>query len=139
MKNDQTLKNVLILDTTDTSLSIIAQAVLKRYLRAVNVKSAGINAAKAVDENTKKILKESGLWSEEFSPKTLKDFEEEQFDLVITLSEYAMKKCPDFETDTDIIAIEYDAPDPKRLSSYKEALKLIQMEITPIVRMHFED
>lgn len=138
MKNDQPLKNVLILDTTDTSLSIIAQAVLKRYLRAVNAKSAGINTAAKVDENAIKILKESGLWSEEFTPKTLKDFEEEHFDLVITLSEYAMKRCPEFQTNTDIIAIEYDAPDPKRPSSYKEALKLIQMEITPIVRMHFE-
>lgn len=138
MKNEQPKKNVLILDTTDTSLSIMAQAVLKRYLRSIDAVSAGINAASKVDEYTKKTLQESGVWSEEFTPKTLKDLQTQQFDLVITLSAYALQKCPDFENTPDIIAIEYDAPDPKRLSSYKESLKLIQMEITPIVRMHFE-
>jgi protein-tyrosine-phosphatase len=108
------------------------------YLRGVNAKSAGINAASKVDEQTYKILKENGLWNEDFKPQTLSDVANEEFDLIITLSAFAMQKCPDFQANSDIIAIEYDTPDPKRPSSYREALKLIQMEITPIVRMHFE-
>jgi len=139
MKTIKTQKNVLILDTTDTAMSIIAQAVLKKYLRGVNAKSAGINVAKKIDENTTRVLKESGLFSEELTPKSVSDFESEEFDLVIALSETAINKCPNFTPQTDIIAIEYEALNPKSYSSYKEALKQIQMEITPIVRMHFED
>jgi len=138
MKNETQKKKVLLLGTTDTSLSIIAQAVLTKYLRHVEAQSAGINASKKIDENTQRVLKESGLWSDAIAPKTVDTLDETPFDLVITLSELAMKKCPDFSPTTDIIAIEYEEPNPKSYASYREALKLIQMEITPIVRMHFE-
>ena len=138
MKKILTKKNVLILDTTDTSHSVIAQAVLNKYLRGVNAYSAGINAAKNIDENTQRVLKENGLYSTERAPKALSDLGEVAFDLVIALSEKAMKKSSDFSDTADIIAIEYDEVNPKSYASYKEALKLIQMEITPIVRMHFE-
>ena len=138
MKNETQKKKVLLLATEDTSLSIIAQAVLSRYLRNVDAYSAGINAAKKIDENTQRVLKENGLWSDEIAPKTLVSLSEMAFDLVIILSEYAMQKCPSFNETTDIIAIEYEEPNQKSYASYKEILKLIQMEITPIVRMHFE-
>lgn len=138
MKNIQSTKNVLILDTTDTAMSIIAQSVLKKYLRGVNATSAGINAAKKIDENTTRVLKENGLFSEDLTPKSASDLDLEAFDLVIALSEYSIDKCPNFDSKTDIIAIEYEALNPKSYSAYKEALKQIQMEITPIVRMHFE-
>jgi hypothetical protein len=48
-----------------------------------------------------------------------------------------MKKCPDFGDTTDVIQIEYDELEGKSYSEYKKTLKLLQMEITPIVRMHF--
>lgn len=138
MKQDIQKKKVLILGTDDSSLTLIAKAVLNRYLRSVEAFSAGINASKKVDANTQRVLEENGLWSKETSPKQLDELGDMAFDLVITLSELAMKKCPDFSATTDIIAIEYDEPNPKSYASYKEALKLIQMEITPIVRMHLE-
>jgi len=137
MKNDSPKKKVLILATTDTTLSIIAQAVLNKYLRDVEAFSAGINAAKKIDENTIRLLKEEGLWKDDYHAKTLDTLKDMEFDLVITLSDYAMKKCPDFSDTTDIIAIEYDEIDGRNYSSYKKSLKLMQMEITPIVRMHF--
>jgi len=138
MKTTQNNKNVLILGTTDTSHSIIAQAVLHKYLRGINAYSAGINAAKKIDQNTQRLLEENGLYSKEQTPKVLSDLGEVAFDLVIALSELAINKCPEFGPSTDIISIEYDEVNPKSYASYKEALKLIQMEITPIVRMHFE-
>jgi arsenate reductase len=138
MKNDTQKKKVLILATDDSSLSIIAQAVLNRYLRGVEAYSAGIKPTKKIDDNTKRLLKENGLWSDVYQPKTVESLTQSNFDLVITLSDVAMKKCPDFSDTTDIIAIEYDSLEDKSYSEYKKSLKMMQMEITPIVRMHFE-
>jgi protein-tyrosine-phosphatase len=137
MKNDLIKKKVLILATDDATLSIIAQAVLNRYLRGVEAFSAGINASKKLDPNTKKLLVEDGSWKEEYHPQTFDELKDIEFDLVITLSDYAMKKCPNFPDATDVIQIEYDEIDGKSFSEFKKALKLLQMEITPIVRMHF--
>lgn len=137
MKNDLIKKKVLILGTDDSSLTIIAQAVLNRYLRGVEAYSAGIKPSKKIDENTKRLLIEDGSWRDEYSAKTFSQLENADFDLVITLSEYAMKKCPDFSDATDVIQIEYDELEGKSYSEYKKTLKLLQMEITPIVRMHF--
>jgi arsenate reductase (thioredoxin) len=137
MKNDLIKKNVLILASDDASLSNIAQAVLNRYLRGVQAYSAGINATKKLDPNTKKLLQEDGSWKDEYHPKTFEEVKDIDFDLVITLSDLAMKKCPEFGENTDIIQIEYEELDSKNFSEYKKSLKLMQMEITPIVRMHF--
>lgn len=139
MKNDIQKKKVLILGTDDSSLTVIAKAVLNRYLRSVEAYSAGINASKKIDANTKRVLEENGLWDNEFTPMQSTQLSEMAFDLVITISDMAMKKCPDFGNTTDIIAIEYDDLEGKSYSEYKQALKLMQMEITPIVRMHFEN
>ena len=139
MKNETQKKKVLLLGTDDSSLTLIAAAVLNRYLRSVEAYSAGINASKKVDANTQRVLEENGLWSNDIHPKEFKNLGAMAFDLVITLSELAMQKCPDFSSTTDIIAIEYDELEGKNYSQYKQALKLMQMEITPIVRMHFEE
>lgn len=137
MKNDLIKKKVLILGTDDSSLSVMAQAVLNRYLRGVEAYSAGIKPCNKIDENTKRLLQEDGSWKESYSAKTVEQVQDIDFDLVVTLSEYAMKKRPDFSETTDIIQIEYDDLTDKSYAEYKKALKLIQMEITPIVRMHF--
>jgi len=138
MNEKKDIKKVLILGTDNTSLSIIAEAVLNRYLKSVQAYSAGIDAGNKIDENTQRLLKENALWSDDLKPKQIKTLESLTFDLVITLSEYAMKKSPSFCDTTDIIAIEYDSLEGKNYSEYKKSLKLMQMEITPIVRMHFE-
>lgn len=137
MKNETIIKKVLVLGTDDTTLTMIAQAVLNRYLRGVEAYSAGINASKKINENTVKLLKEDGSWKEEYHAKSFESLEDIEFDLVIFLSEYALKKSPQFSDNTDIIAIEYDDLEGKSYSEFKKSLKLMQMEITPIVRMHF--
>jgi len=137
MKNDLTKKKVLILATDDASLSNIAQAVLNKYLRGVQAYSAGINTMKKLDPNTKRVLQEDGSWRDEYYPKNYEQIKDIEFDLVITLSDYAMKKCPDFPNSTDVIQIEYDELNGQSYSLFKKSLKLMQMEITPIVRMHF--
>lgn len=138
MNKHQEKKKVLLLDSDDSSLSIIAQAVLNKYLLGVEAQSAGINAAAKIDANTKRLLEENGLWRDEYHCTTVETVKDVAFDLVITLSDLAMKKCPDFSDTTDIIQIEYDPLEGKAYSEYKKSLKMMQMEITPIVRMHFE-
>lgn len=136
MNNDLIKKKVLILATDDSTLSLIAQAVLNRHLRGVEAYSAGLHVKK-INPHTKRLLQEDGSWKDEYHSKTLSELKETEFDLVITLSDYAMKKCPDFANNPDIIAIEYDDISEASFSEFKKSLKLMQMEITPIVRMHF--
>ncbi|MBN2815073.1 MAG: arsenate reductase ArsC [Campylobacterales bacterium] len=130
-------KKVLILSKEDNCQSIIAQAVLTKYLRSVTSYSAGVNLAKQIDANAVKLLKENGLFNNQ-APTLLSSLENLHFDLVIVLEETLMNKIPDFLENADIISIEYETPNPQKFSEYKTLLKNIQMEITPIVRMHFE-
>ncbi len=128
-------KKVLILCTGNSCRSIIAEAVLNKYLDGVDAQSSGVKASGKVNPNAKKVLEENGLWDDKYHSKTIDKVMDTEFDLVVTVCDNAMESCPIFPKDTRVIHVGYEDPDGKNYSAFEKTLKLIKMELTPIVRM----
>ena len=135
-------KKVLILCTGNSCRSIIAEAVLNKYLDGVEAQSSGIKASGKVNPNAKKVLQEDGSWDDKYHSKTLDKVIDTEFDLVVTVCDNAMESCPVFSPSTKedkkptkVIHVGYADPDGKNYSAFEKTLKLIKMELTPIVRM----
>jgi arsenate reductase (thioredoxin) len=128
-------KKVLILCTGNSCRSIIGEAVLNKYLDGVDAQSSGVKASGKVNPNAKKLLQENNLWRDEYHSKTIDKVIDEDFDLVVTVCDNAMESCPVFPKNTRVIHVGYEDPDGKNYSAFEKTLKLIKMELTPIVRM----
>lgn len=127
-------KKVLILCTGNSCRSIIAEAVLNKYLDGVDAYSSGVKASGKVNPHAKKLLQDKGLWDEKYHSKTLDKVIDIDFDLVVTVCDNALESCPVFPKNTKVIHVGYEDPDGKNFSAFEKTLKLIQMELTPIVR-----
>jgi len=128
-------KKVLILCTGNSCRSIIAEAVLNAYLDGVKAYSSGVKASGKVNPNAKKVLQEKGIWKDSYHSKTLDKVIDEEFDLVVTVCDNAKESCPIFPNKTKVIHVGYEDPDKKPYSAFEKTLKLITMELTPIVRL----
>ena len=128
-------KKVLILCTGNSCRSIIAEAVLNRYLSGVVAYSSGVKASGKVNPNAIKILKREGIWEERYHSKTLDKVIDIEFDLVITVCDNAMENCPIFPKEVKVIHVGYEDPDGKNFSAFERTLKDIKMELIPIVRI----
>ena len=128
-------KKVLILCTGNSCRSIIGEAVLNAYLDGVDAYSSGVKASGKVNPNAKKVLQEEGIWKDEYHSKTIDKVLDIEFDLVVTVCDNARESCPIFPKETRVIHVGYEDPDGKKFSAFEKTLKLIKMELTPIVRM----
>ena len=127
-------KKVLILCTGNSCRSIIAEAVLNKYVNGVDAYSSGVKASGKVNENAKKVLLDDGSWLDSYNSKTLDKVINIEFDLVVTVCDNAKESCPVFPKNTRIIHVGYEDPDKKNYSAFQKTLKLIKMELIVIVK-----
>jgi arsenate reductase len=127
-------KKVLILCTGNSCRSIIAEAVLNKYVDGVDAYSSGVKASGKVNENAKKVLLDDGSWLDSYNSKTLDKVINIEFDLVVTVCDNAKESCPVFPKNTRIIHVGYEDPDKKNYSAFQKTLKLIKMELIVIVK-----
>ena len=127
-------KKVLILCTGNSCRSIMAEAVLNKYLNGVEAYSSGVKASGSINPNAKKVLEADGSWDDKYHSKTLDKVIDEDFDLVITVCDRASESCPMFPKQTKVIHVGYEDPDGKSYKVFEKTLKLIQMELIPIAR-----
>jgi len=127
-------KQVLVLCDDNSALSILAQAILNKYLADIEVQSAGIKPSKSIDKNVKSALVKDGSWSDDYTTKSVEGLLENEYDLVISLSEKASKKMPEFSDTTTVIAIEYDDENYENSTNLERLIKTLKMELIPITR-----
>ena len=127
-------KKVLILCTGNSCRSIIAEAVLNKYVDGVEAYSSGVKASGKVSPNAKKVLEQDGSWLDSYHSKTLDKVIDIDFDLVVTVCDNAKESCPVFPKDTKVIHVGYEDPDGKEFSAFESTLKLIKMELIVIVK-----
>lgn len=127
-------KNVLLLCTDNSGISIIAQAVLEKYLKDINVFSASLAKNKPIKIEVKKALQKDGSWSDTFTSKPLETLYAQKFDLAIILSEVSAKQTPDFGEETTLIQIDYEEPNYSSKITLDKFIKTIKMELIPITR-----
>ncbi len=127
-------KNVLTLCNDNSSLSIMAQAILNKNLSGINVQSAAIKKSKPLNKDVKKALIKDGSFEESYHSKSIDSLGDLNFDLVIVMSQTPAKKLPEFGADTAVIEIEYEEPNYSNSTNIERFLKTIKMELIPITR-----
>jgi len=127
-------KSILLLCNDNSSLSILAQAVLNQYLQNIDAKSAGYKKNKPINPSIKKALIKDGSWRDEYTSKTLDTVRDTQFDLVFILSPSASKASKEFNENTIVIEIEYEEPDYSNSTNLERFIKTLKMELIPITR-----
>ena len=130
-------KQVLVLSTKNDSVSIIAEAILTRYLPEFTISSAGTKPSQNVNKEIKQALIKDGVWSDKLTPKHIDRVMNSDYDMVIILSDEAAQKCPDFTEETVIIQIDYDESEYSNNFKLERLIKTIKMELIPITRNQF--
>ncbi|MDF1879452.1 arsenate reductase ArsC [Sulfurimonas sp. SAG-AH-194-C20] len=127
-------KKILLLCKDNSSLSIMAEAVLNKYLKEVNASSAAVKKTKAVKPTVKSALVKDASWNDEYHSKAVLTMLEVEFDLVIALDTVSSKSIPEFSDNTIVIEIEYEDPNYDSPSQMEKFIKTLKMELIPISR-----
>jgi len=128
------MRKVLILCTGNSCRSIIAEALINKYLNNVIAYSAGVKATGVVNSNAIKVLKEEDAWKDDYFSKKLDKVVDMNFDLVVTVCSNADEHCPTFPRKTEVIHVGFNDPEGKELKAFEETLQEIKRKLLPIVR-----
>lgn len=128
-------KKVLIFCTENNSRSIMAEAILNAYLNGVSAQSAGLKAGKKIHPFTKKVLESERIWNDTYHVKEFAEIFDIDFDMVVNVCDKAQKSYNVFAKDVKVIHIAYESLNGKNYAAFEKTLKLMKMELTPIVRL----
>ncbi|MBW6489043.1 arsenate reductase ArsC [Sulfurimonas sp.] len=127
-------KKVLVLCTGNSCRSIIAEALINRYIDGVSAQSAGVRASARVNPFAKKVLETNGAWRDEYHSKTLEEVLHVDFDLVVTVCDNAKESCPIFPKQTKVIHVGFVDPDGKEYEEFVKTYNEIKTTLLPIVK-----
>jgi len=128
------MKRVLVLCTGNSCRSIIAQALIDRYLDGVEACSAGVAPSGRVHPNAIKVLQDHGCWSDDYRSKHLDSVIDREFDLVVTVCDHAKESCPIFPSPIPKVHIGFEDPDGKEYEAFVETYEQIENILLPRVR-----
>ncbi len=124
------MKKVLVLCTGNSCRSIMAEALINAYLSGVEAKSAGSSPKERVNPKTVEILKQEGIWKDEYRPKAIEEINED-FDLVITVCDRAKESCVVYK---NALHIPFEDPDGKDTERFKKVFNKIKETLLPLVK-----
>ena len=127
-------KKVLILCTGNSCRSIIAEALINKYVSGVKAYSSGVKASLHVNQNAITVLKEEGAWDESYHSKKLDEVIDINFDLVVTVCDNAKESCPTFPKSTKSLHVGFSDPDGKEIGEFKKTLVEINKILLPLVK-----
>jgi len=120
------MKKVLVLCTGNSCRSIIAEALINKFLDGVEAKSAGSNPKGLVNPNAIEVLKEIDAWDDKYYSKKIDDVMNEDFDLVVTVCDKAKESCPMFPKAVKKIHVSFEDPDGKDIEEFRKTRDLIK-------------
>jgi len=121
--------------TGNSCRSIIAEALINRYIESVDAYSCGVNPSGKVNENAKKVLQENGCWRDNYYSKNLDEVIDIGFDLVVTVCDHAKETCPTFPKNTKIVHLGFEDPDGKDYSIFETTFNKIKEKLLPKVQI----
>jgi len=127
------MKNVLILCTGNSCRSIIAEALINKYLDGINAYSSGVKPSGTVNSNAKKVLENNSVWRDDYHSKTLDSLDGIKFDLVVTVCDHAKENCPIFPQYIPKIHIGFEDPDGKGYEAFEATFNEIKTTLLPKV------
>ena len=127
------MKKVLILCTGNSCRSIIAEALINKYLEGISAKSSGVKASGKVNPNAKRVLQENNCWDDKYHSKTIDKVINEDFDLVVTVCDNAKETCPVFPKAVKTVHIGFNDPDGKEYGEFIKTYNEIKETLLPKV------
>lgn len=131
------MKKVLILCTGNSCRSIMAEALINKYLSKYDIKaySAGSNPTGKVNIYAKKVLEKENAWDNRYFSKSIDEvLKYGPFDLVVTVCDNAKESCPVFPQKTKTVHIGFEDPDGKDYKEFEKTKELIKERLFPIIK-----
>jgi len=128
------MKKVLIIDEVNSSSSIIAQALINRYLNGIKAYSAGVQPVKEIDTNSVKALELEDAWIDSYHTKSLDDLLDIEFDLVVVVNDTINDIRDKFSKRVEIISVGFEEPIGEDFDIFEQITKEIKEKLLPIVR-----
>ena len=119
-------RTVLFLCTGNSARSQMAEALVNQHLGgAWSAKSAGTHPAPSIHPLAVEVLMESGIDISSQEPKSIRQLQNDQFDLAITLCDDAARSCPLWLGSGQIVHMPF--PDPaSAIGGRDERLKVFR-------------
>ena len=133
------MKNVLILCTGNSCRSIIAEALINKYLDTVTAYSSGVAPSGRVNPNAKKVLEANDAWDDAYHSKTLDTLDHINFDLVVTVCGHAQETCPTFPKPVPTIHIGFEDPDGQAYEAFETTYSEIKTTLLPKVEAKLKE
>jgi len=128
------MKKVLIIDRDNSTNSIIAEALINKYLNNIKAYSKAIKEPKEIDPSTIKALELQEAWSDEYYSKGFDELLDIDFDLVVVVDDIEEDISDRFPKRVGIISVIFNEPDRDSLDSFIEVTQNIKEKLLPIVR-----
>jgi len=128
------MKKVLIIDEANSSSSIIAQALINRYLNGIKAYSAGVQPVKEIDSNSIKVLELEDAWIDSYYTKSLDELLDIEFDLVVVVNDTLNDIRDKFAKRVEIIFVGFEEPIGEDFEIFEQITKEIKEKLLPIVR-----
>ncbi len=87
-------RKILFICTANAIRSQIAEALVNNSKNGLSAQSAGIRPTHKIDKYTIDVLNEIGVEHSDHSVKSVEDYKDTHFDIVITLGSTAYQDCP---------------------------------------------
>ena len=131
-------KKVLILCTGNSCRSIMAEALINKYINGVKAYSSGVKSSLHVNINAINVLKQEGAWDDSYHSKNIDELCDIEFDLVITVCDNAKENCPLFCENIKVLHVGFEDPDGKDVKEFKKTMKQIKDELLPVVKEYLD-
>jgi len=128
------MKKVLIIDRANSTSSIIAEALINRYLNSIRAYSAGVKPIGEIDSNSIKALQLEDAWIDSYHSKNLDELLDIEFDLIIIVSDTIHDITDKFPKGVEIISVSFEEPIGVDFELFKRTTKEIKEKLLPIVR-----
>lgn len=131
---------VLFLCTENACRSQMAEGLVNHFLAGkVRAYSAGVRPNK-VNPRAIRVMAESGIDISKHWSKSVDDFKDLPFDLVVTVCDRAQETCPLFPGSTEVVHVGF--PDPARaagsekeiLSAFRKVREAMREQILPLLQ-----
>ena len=131
------MKNVLILCTGNSCRSQIADGFLRKMLAdKAMVYSAGIEIH-GVNPKAIETMKEVGIDISNHTSNHISEYENINFDFIITVCDHAKESCPYFPSNA--IKLHHNFPDPAKAVGTTDEIKIAFARVRELIKEYSED
>jgi arsenate reductase len=136
--NDQEKIKVLFVCTGNSCRSQMAEGFVSEWAGdRIEAKSAGSHPADEISRRTELVMREVGIDISKQYPKSLDTMQDEEFDYVITLCDFARDFCPVFHSKKgEAKRLHWSIPDPHGATADLEASMKVYRDTRDMIAEH---